>query len=103
MKKMIWLLMLLGLLMACGPSTTELVPPETNVNVNVYVDTAASTDTNTETSQTVEQPGAIPPAANLDDFVPASTAEEAAVTRTQDWRKGATDPLVVIIEYGDFQ
>lgn len=102
MKKMMWLL-LFGLLIACGPTTTELVPPETNVNVDVNVDTAVSTEAESESNQTVEQVGEISPATDLDSFVPARSPAEAAVTRAQDWRKGAAEPLVVIIEYGDFQ
>jgi hypothetical protein len=113
MKKAIWLI-LLAFLLACGPSTAETQPTtvaaveETAVApTEVIVETEEpeveepeaeeTLDANNETAQSA------PPAANLGDFSPASTVEEAAVVRQQDWLKGATDPIVVIIEYGDFQ
>ena len=34
---------------------------------------------------------------------PATTVQEASIVRERDWKKGAEDPLVSIIEYGDFQ
>ena len=34
---------------------------------------------------------------------PATNFEEAAVLRERDWFKGAEEPVVEIIEYGDFQ
>ena len=34
---------------------------------------------------------------------PATTVEEASIVRDRDWTKGTDDPLVSIIEYGDFQ
>ncbi|WP_420631287.1 hypothetical protein [Candidatus Leptofilum sp.] len=98
MKKAVWLLVLLTL-MACGPSTTELAPPETNANN----DTAVSTTNETaDTNETFSNPS-LPAATNLDGFVPANSMEQAIQAREQDWGKGAADPLVVIIEYGDFQ
>ncbi len=103
MKKLIWLLPLALLIVACGSPTTELVPTETNANNE---DTAVSnTDETTETTETAQNTGdsAEMAATNLSDFVPATDVDEAALLREQDWRHGATDPLVVIIEYGDFQ
>ena len=108
MKKAIWLI-LLAFLLACGPSVAETQPTtvaaveETAVAPTEVIveteepETEEPLDANNETAQSA------PPAANLGDFSPASTVEEAAVVRQQDWRKGATDPIVVIIEYGDFQ
>jgi hypothetical protein len=108
MKKAIWLL-LLAFLLACGPSTTETQPPNTETAEDTAVvptqeiieteeiEEAETIDTSNEAAQSA------PAAANLDDFSPASTVAEAAVVRQQDWRKGAVDPIVVIIEYGDFQ
>ncbi|WP_420642296.1 hypothetical protein [Candidatus Leptofilum sp.] len=98
MKKSIWLLVLL-VLIACGPSTTELVPPEANTNV----DTAVSTNNETADTNATSGGSALPAAANLDGFAPVTSMEQAAQVREQDWGKGAVDPLVVIIEYGDFQ
>jgi len=98
MKKALWLLVL-ALLFACGPSTTDTQPADTEAD-------SAVTDTN-ETAQTTDEAttsnNAVVAAANLDNFSPAGTVAEAAVVREQDWRKGAVDPAVVIIEYGDFQ
>ncbi|MCP5097269.1 MAG: hypothetical protein GY943_17115 [Chloroflexi bacterium] len=37
------------------------------------------------------------------NFVAATTPAEAGEARSVDWVKGAEDPDVVIIEYGDFQ
>jgi hypothetical protein len=37
------------------------------------------------------------------DFSPSTTVTEAAEIRSQDWTKGAEDPRITIIEYGDFQ
>lgn len=96
MKKAIWLLLLTTLL-ACGPSTTDLRPADTDTE-EAAANNAAETNDEVSASD-----NAAPAAANLDDFSPAGTVEEAAVIREQDWRKGAVDPAVVIIEYGDFQ
>jgi uncharacterized protein YcfL len=38
-----------------------------------------------------------------DSITPAKTAAEAGAIRDRDWTKGAEDPLITIIEYGDFQ
>ncbi len=98
MKKAMWL-MLLTLLLACGPSTTESLPAVTDTEE----DTAAPSTEEIvdETAETTESTNMA--ATNLDDFSPAGTVAEAAVVREQDWRKGAADPAVLIIEYGDFQ
>ena len=100
MKKAIWLLPLV-LLFACGPSTTSLP----SADAVTEADTAV-TNTN-ETAETTDDAPASENAAvgatNLENFSPAGTVTEAAVIREQDWHKGAVDPAVVIIEYGDFQ
>lgn len=102
MKRAFWLLPLLLLLLACGPTTTNLPPADAPVNTAVPAPTdsdegEAETDVETAVESTA------PPAAYTADFVPANTPEEAAQVRPQDWRKGSEDPAVVIIEYGDFQ
>lgn len=52
------------------------------------------------------------PAANANDTAlqsgviagfPAKDAAEASIVRERDWKKGAEEPAVTIIEYGDFQ
>lgn len=98
MKKVLWLL-LLATFVACGPTTTELVPPDITDNV----DTAVSPTDETAETEAAADESSVPVATNQDDFVPASNITEASLIRVQDWQKGATDPLVVIIEYGDFQ
>ena len=109
MKKAFWLI-LLGLLLACGPSTADSQPTTSDPGE----ETAVATDEPTaDTEQTAaaenmadeadEGEIELPAATNLDSFVPATTVEEAAVIREQDWLRGAADPIVVIIEYGDFQ
>lgn len=40
---------------------------------------------------------------SVDSFTPAKTIEEAAVLREQDHVRGAAEPVVAIIEYGDYQ
>ena len=97
MRKLLWMLPL-ALLMACGAAPTELVPPETNANANTAVST-----TNDSAATTSGETSILMSATDLDNFAPASSIPEASETRAQDWRKGSTDPLVVIIEYGDFQ
>lgn len=102
MRKAIWLLLLAALL-ACGPSTTNTQPADVDEEEETAVtNTEATTE---ETAETNDEPTASSSVAatNLDDFSPAGTVEEAAVVREQDWRKGAAEPDVVIIEYGDFQ
>lgn len=100
MKKAIWLLLLV-LLLACGPSTTGLPPADINTEEETAVtNTEETAETNGETP---ESDNSAAEATNLDDFSPAGSVEEAAVVREQDWHKGAADPAIVIIEYGDFQ
>lgn len=101
MKKALWLLLLLALLLACGPSTTDSQPADANVEDETAVtNTEETADTNDEAPASESAAVA---ATNLDNFTPAADVAEAAVVREQDWRKGAADPAVVIIEYGDFQ
>lgn len=104
MKRTLWLLPLLLLLLACGPTTSTLPSPVATAGG----DTAVSPPTNSEeTGQESATESATdseaPLATGLADFVPVNTVEQAALVRQQDWRKGAAEPAVVIIEYGDFQ
>lgn len=101
MKKALWLLLLVSLI-ACGPSTADSQPADVDAGEETAVSAAEQpADETTNIAETGDE--SLPAAANLGDFVPETSAEEAAVVREQDWRKGAVDPLVVIIEYGDFQ
>ena len=102
MKRAIWLLPLLLLLLACGPTTSNLPPADAPVNTAVPAP-ADSDESEPETAVATGTPSDAPPAAGQDEFVPATTAEQAAQVRPQDWFKGAEEPAVAIIEYGDFQ
>ncbi|MCB8979511.1 MAG: hypothetical protein H6657_19040 [Ardenticatenaceae bacterium] len=108
MKRILWLLPLLLLLLACGPTTSPLPSPDATVGGNTAVSPSTSADetgqeTATEsTNETVTQTEA-PMATDLADFVPVNSVEQAAQIRPQDWRKGAAEPAISIIEYGDFQ
>ena len=106
MKKAFWLL-LLATLLACGPTTVD---PSVNTNTDEEVEEetavsntedAAEAEANDESAETTAP--VLAAATNFDSFSPTSTVEEAAIVREQDWRKGAAEPAVVIIEYGDFQ
>ena len=105
MKKHLWLIFILILLIGCGPSGAEPAieatqPPTTAAEPEIV--TAVPQTTNSD-EPTVEptQP------ATSDDLptttFPASTIAEAAVIRDSDWIHGAIDPAITIIEYGDFQ
>ncbi len=106
MKRALWLLPLL-LLLACGSSPSTF--PSADAPVNTAV--PAPADSNEAESETPTEPAVesdntasdAPPAAGLAEFAPAATVEEAAQVRSQDWYKGAEEPAVAIIEYGDFQ
>lgn len=99
MKKAIWLLLIV-LLLGCGPSAVETQPA-------VSIDEEEHVPSNNENNETDEAESSLSVdtmlAADFDSFVPATGVEEAAVSRVQDWQLGATEPTVVIIEYGDFQ
>lgn len=102
MKRAFWLLPLLLLLLACGPSTPTF--PSADAPVNTAVPAPADSDESEPETAVASGPTSdAPPAAGQAEFVPATTAEEAAQVRPQDWFKGAEEPAVAIIEYGDFQ
>jgi hypothetical protein len=94
MKKLIWLALII-LLAACGSADNDAatLPVGTAVTAPTDGDDSAETDN----TAAVAQPG------TAAEFVTAVTIEQAAQTKPTDQTKGATDPLVTIIEYGDFQ
>lgn len=117
MKRLIWLPLLIAMLAlaACGAAETPVAEP-----------TAAPETTNTDTADTAEteavdtaepepveataEPVAEEPADNNDESAasdPATASEDPfdALTTVQsdDWLKGADDPLLTIIDYSDFQ
>ena len=115
-KQLYSLLFLLFLLIGCGPSGGEPV-----ADVQESAVTPAMSATATTEITVVPEPTSVPateptaePAADSEEtavsddgspaaFSPATTVAEAAVVREQDQVLGAADPLVTIIEYGDFQ
>jgi hypothetical protein len=87
MKKLL-LLGIIMLLAACGQSVGR---GETAV-------TSEPSAPEPETSSPT-----IEPTAEIVHYPVAGTIAEAAQVRDSDWAKGAAEPLVSIIEYGDFQ
>lgn len=95
MKKPLMMLLML-LLVACGSAEPPAVAPETPDGPGVPTTVAVAT--------TAPNPVEIVEAeAEVTAVFPATTPEEAAVVRPQDWVLGAAEPTVTIIEYGDFQ
>jgi len=119
-KQLYSLFFLLSLLIGCGPSGGEPVgdiqesaaTPAMSATATTEI-TAVPKPTSTSEPVPATEPTAEPAAdseetAVSDDgspaaFSPATTVAEAAVVREQDQVLGAADPLVTIIEYGDFQ
>ena len=92
----IWLLPFLFLLAACASGGGA--PTESQSTAEA--DSSKSSDESLSESA----PADIAPAEALNnDITIASNAADAGVIRDRDWTKGADDPLVTIIEYGDFQ
>ena len=90
MRKLL-LIPLLFLLVACG------APAE-----SVTLDQPAGEDAEpTAVSEAASESQPAPVSA--DPITPAKTAAEAGAIRDRDWTKGAEDPLITIVEYGDFQ
>lgn len=101
MKRFVLLFAIGLLLVACGATSTETavsVPeeparPETD---STEIEPVAETETEDESSSE--------PANEIEiSGFPATTVAEASIVRDRDWVKGTDDPLVAIIEYGDFQ
>ncbi len=104
---------LLLILAACGPAETE--PPESESDV-APVATEVVEEEVIPTPTVTNQPEAEPKGETSDDDEPEPTVEadvevvfpatnfgEAALIRDTDYFKGAEEPVVEIIEYGDFQ
>ena len=102
MRKYLCLLFILFLLIGCGPSGGEAATDSQEPGATQVVLATATTEATAESAATAEAT-----AAANDEFSttlsPATTVAEAAVVREQDWVRGATNPVVTIIEYGDFQ
>ena len=97
MKRIILLLIIGLLLTACGSTATEtaVTVPEEPARPETAVpeeESAVETEPDTLSTESNAIPG-----------FPAATVQEASIVRDRDWTKGTDDPLVTIIEYGDFQ
>ena len=78
-----WIVLLLLLLLAACGGASPAAPAAEQEQADAASEPAAAAD---------QAPAAT-----------GSTPAEAAVVRDTDWAKGASDPAVSIIEYGDFQ
>lgn len=91
MRKFIILFLMLILLAACT-APAEVEPVDESPEENSEVPAVSTPETESEVEQL-----------STDAITPAETAAEAGVLRDRDWTKGAEEPLITIIEYGDFQ
>lgn len=108
--KRIYLLIFILILAACGPiGGNEPVEesakgPEPGVSATAKPEkdepaaAASPDDSNSSTSSTIESTSEDAPTINV-----AQTPAEASHYRKGDHTKGADDPLITIVEYGDFQ
>ncbi len=112
--KRYWFLIAFSLLLlaACGPA--EIEPSESEVDVapaaaeavvEEGIPTPAATKPVETESESESNDGDSEPtaAADIEVSFPATNFEEAALIRDTDYYKGAEEPVVEIIEYGDFQ
>lgn len=117
------LLMLLGLLMACGGAPPEQAAPAADQEVAEEVPTRVIETEEEPTEAPAEEPEVVEAedeavemaeemaedeseavmAVDGPTHQPAVTVEEALEERPYDQIKGGDDPLLTIIEYGDFQ
>lgn len=87
----IWLLPFLFLLVACGTGGGAPTESQQSAGSDNPVSEAG------ESSDTAS-------AQSLDNAITiGKNPAEAGVIRDRDWTKGSDDPIVTIIEYGDFQ
>ena len=92
----IWLLPFLLLLAACASGGG--VPPESQQPAEPE---DSSTAEESPAEDTAVDSAPAPPLNN--EITIGANAAEAGAIRDRDWTIGAEDPLVTIIEYGDFQ
>lgn len=121
MKKVLLMILLL-FLTACGGTETAAEPtaePAEEAGAVVVDEEAEADEAEPEpTAEVVEEPTAAPdpePTAAVEeepeedtgetavDLAPEVSLADASLIRTEDWAKGAAEPLITIIEYGDFQ
>lgn len=92
----IWLLPLIFLLAACAAGGGA---PSESQTISETDQASSQSGAPTVVSSTVSAPAE--PLNN--DITIGQNAAEASAVRERDWVEGAADPLVTIIEYGDFQ
>ncbi len=99
MKRITTLLLLaMGTLAACNSTAAPEVVVPVIASVEVPPASPPASPAVFETAAT-----AVLSADSASSFTPAATIDEAAVIRPQDHVIGAEEPIVAIIEYGDFQ
>ncbi len=84
----VWLAAAVFLMAACGAQPSELTGEPAGESSQPAGTTAAPAPT----SQAEAAP-----------FKPAASLQEALLERAQDYGHGGSDPLLTVIEYGDFQ
>ncbi len=112
MKRLWFLVAALFLLAACGGTANETVSDSAE---EVATQLPAATEATAEPTEadeadmeedSAETADVAMPPADVDltaAIQPETDPAVAGVIRDRDWTKGADDPLVTIIEYGDFQ
>ncbi len=118
MKKHLIGLLLILLLTACGTSEPAPTEPESepissveettseSADLEADNDAATETDDDEEAAAVEEEESEEDTAVTVVDgptYEPSTTIPEAAELKATDHTKGAEDPIITIIEYGDFQ
>lgn len=103
MRKILLLILLIMLLAACGSAEdpgplTNTVPEEDQVPAEETAPEDSAEISEEVTQETLERDPRVDETISI-----SSDPMEAGVVRSRDWTKGTEDPLVTIIEYGDFQ
>lgn len=112
--KIVWLVPILVVLMACSSdpaaeSETAVVgeaePTQIveNDEPEEPTEEPAPTATDEVVAETEEEADPAPAAVDGPAYEPATTVLQALDERPSDQAKGADEPLLTIIEYGDFQ
>ena len=80
----------------------EMVEEESEEEMEADAEEMADEETD-ETEMSMSESESVVTAVDGPTHTPAATIEEAIVERAYDQAKGADQPLMTIIEYGDFQ
>ena len=100
MKRFVLLFAIMLMLAACGSTSTETAVSVTDEPVKAA--TAVAENNSVAEEAAAESAAPSEEVAAIANF-PATNVAEASIVRDRDWTIGADDPLVTIIEYGDFQ